>query len=496
MDDLLQYTPAPKKRKSKMGRNIFIMLFVIVLLVGAVIGTTQLLKRKDPKTDPRLLLTPSTAKKTDIKTVDMTLQNGTILHFYYKSMGTTNNWTIRGYEKSDFNQYRFDELLSTLTGTKATAVVNDNTSPSQLSGYGLAKPSATLLVTYQDGKQFTLYLGDQTLDKQSYYCYVKPNARLVMLIETYRARLLMRAEKSYHILPSLIVATDNLQTIDLVRGGKDRLTISAQEEGVSGIGGFILTQPYERGANLSRVTEFIKVVSTLAPNELVTDHPTDLKAYGLDHPRYIVTLKDEFGDGYTLTIGKDRNEESAYCQVKTRDDESDAVYAMMNFDLAALNITALELSEPYIKLVGIQYVDEVVIDGVQKAVMSIERTPMIEGDGTPILDNNGKPKYNMKYFLDDVQVQELAFTKCYQTIVGMMVSGATNEKVTGKSALDITFKRNGGLADLTLKFVPFGTDKLAIIDDLGQSAMYVRKEDVAAMYDTIDKLRRGKLNVE
>nr|MDD6335653.1 DUF4340 domain-containing protein [bacterium] len=468
----------PRKKVNPMVRNLAILCAVVVAVTGLTVLTVQLanLRNADPEDDPRLVL--SSRDAGDVALVQVQTEKFT-LEAYPQGSGSDAVWALKGYEGQALSQYRFEELTQYVAGLKAKEIVEDNPSAERLAEFGLDVPQATVTGTFTDDKTVVYRIGDVTPDDQMYYLQVE-GKKPVFAVDRSVVRFLLRSATGYFSIPNLYLATDTVVLVELKNRGKDLIRIEATpaETSLSGLDSWNIVEPFEHAVNFVTLYDFLQMCSILGPSEMVDEAPQDLSQYGMDDPLTVLTLEDKYGDGYTLTIGDKQGEDRYYCMV----DGSEAVYSMSAYGVDSVQIDAKDLSESFVALIGIKFVDKLTIDGKDKAVMTIQHSQ----------DDQGNDK--AQYFLDGQRMQESASTTFYQSIAGMMASGETGVEIVGEADLTLTFERNSNLSTLTLRFVPYGIDKYAIVDQNNQSLVYVGRDAVDNMYEQLDLYRRGRLN--
>lgn len=88
-----------------------------------------------------------------------------------------------------------------------------------------------------------------------------------------------------------------------------------------------LEQPFEGPADRTRINSFLFRLSTLNGTRRIADSPTNLSQYGLDGPRYVVTITQKDDIKYHLVVGARGPAESG-TYVKRADE--DAVLLITN----------------------------------------------------------------------------------------------------------------------------------------------------------------------
>lgn len=95
------------------------------------------------------------------------------------AQGGDGKWTLKQPEEGPADEVRVQSMISRLASLSSTRTID---SPGNLADFGLATPKAEAKITLQDGKSYSLLVGDETPDKSGYYVKL-PDATSVEVVQ-------------------------------------------------------------------------------------------------------------------------------------------------------------------------------------------------------------------------------------------------------------------------------------------------------------------------
>ncbi|MCL2433380.1 MAG: DUF4340 domain-containing protein [Clostridia bacterium] len=467
-----------------MLKNLIIMLLVLAAVGGLTAGVIAINNnRASVKNNPLTVISQNPKECTGIvvKFSDREFE-------VYKN--NDDRWTIRGFEERGVSHYKLADLCQSVSALAAEELLTETATESDLVAYGLAPPKTSITTEYK-GKTITLELGADTPGGGLTYVKLAGNNKVYMVRQA-KAWLMARPEIGYIAVPSPGYDPDEIVLARIAIRGRPVIELTDDPAAAALISengratAWKLTQPYEHDADATAVRDFFMSCLIIGPSDLIDDQVTGWEHYGLDDPWLTMTMKDVYDDGYTIEVSDEGpTANSRYCRLNGEE----AVYSIYDYQVEQVEIDPRQLVDPFVALVAIKYVDEVRIEGRDSAVFRINREM--------IRNNYGEMEEVREYFLDGQPMQSMASTRFYQTVAGMTTGGETGTTLTATPVLTITFIRETrGLPEITLRYVPYETDKFAVCDETGYSKFYVRAEDIEELYDRLDMYRRGRLNTD
>jgi len=295
--------------------------------------------------------------------------------------------------------------------------------PIDMSIYGLDNAFITTFIS-KEGKEISIEIGNLTPKQDSYYVR-RLGMSEVYTIDSYKGDTLRYGKfdlLSKNLYGTEAISAEDVKSMTFSKAGE--IIFSAEQKPSSA--DWLITGPIpERDANMAELSKFLSWVSTFRAKKFVEEDPTDLKAYGLDSPKYVFdyTINDE-----THRIMLGNKSESEY-------------YGMMEgnnvvFTVDATNLNFVDL--PLKDLVSLFAYIPLIYD-VEKLVIEIDgRTDVLlindsqEEGSTPEFYINGE-----KIEGDD---QEGLFRKYYQSVIGIMGDKIDLVSVpSGEAAVRFTF---------------------------------------------------------
>lgn len=261
---------------------------------------------------------------------------------------------VAKYAKLPIHSTRIDSLCSALASLTASKEVG---TPTDLEAYGLAKPKATMAVTYHDDTVYIVELGDETPLKDGYYLRDKDKGT-VYVVDTSVGEQLLQGDTMY-IGTTLITSP----TVDSEKGGTAAVRdmdlsgtvrakrpfalrmVTTDDKLVDTYASYVLTKPYFKGVDATKLETLTSGMLTLTADKAVVPFPTKEQKteYGFDNPYSVAKLhlavsatvkkdpNDEKSEGvtsyydvreHTVTLGKKDEDGNYYAMV----DDYDVIY--------------------------------------------------------------------------------------------------------------------------------------------------------------------------
>jgi hypothetical protein len=288
-----------------MTRRRIGVLIVGLILLASLGAAFLLLQSSDKESDNDLWLSQhATTEITSIAASDNRIE---------KQMTLTvkgEKWSMDSGEQ--ITQDRIAPLLSSLGYLKAAYRV-DSESASDLGAYGLADPSVTFRVSYEDGSDQAWSIGDSQ-GGQGVYLRGEEDAS-VYLVDDVRADVMMTAVRNFLEVPMDQIDFDKVSGVYITKPGEEQVRLNRSESPRSG-GDFFwrIFSPYSSNADKALVDE---VITTVADEGWVRKSDDAGADVGLDDKSLnVLNLYDSYDRELSITFGAVGGNREADCVIK------------------------------------------------------------------------------------------------------------------------------------------------------------------------------------
>lgn len=433
----------------KKKKNIIILLVVFAVLIGGYVYLS-----KHPKKTPTSTATDNTISlmKTDVKKINQITINSKSGVLNLEKKG--DNWQLKDSPSIKLVQSSVTNIASDFASLSAERIIDKN--PTKLDDYGLATPAVTATATLDDGSKKVILLGNRAPSGPDFYLMVKDDPKVYLVAANVGSNLSATAadlrdktltQVDTTKLSYLKVVNDKARTIEI----KANDSQTDQEKQVN-LSSLILTQPYSRnfGIDSTKLQTILQGFPTFQISEVVEDNAKDLSKYGLDKPKYDVTLSDTDKNNLHLQIGNNKDSDYTYFKL----DGSNTVYTMTGSNIEALNIDPLKIVTSFVYLVNIDDVDKIVVNSPGKEnVMALSRT-------TQKAQKSGDTDTTTTtYTLDGKNVVEDKFKTFYQELVGLGIDAENDKQIPENPEITTTFTLNKGNNKVDkIEYCPYNDD--------------------------------------
>ena len=389
-------------------------------------------------------------------------------------------------------QFALDQTKAGYIASSCTYLYVYDVAPStdDLSQFGLDEPQATVAITYTDGSVKTLQLGSEAPTGSRYYMKVdgEPN---IYTVFTSSGNRFLSTLASLHIIPEWRFAQEDIMRSVLVRPDGATVEVARTDDASIGISSVRLTQPFEYEANSEAVYDYFTSIAQLKASAFEADPtPATIGLYGLDEPRYTISV---YGDDEMLLrieVGADKNADSTYVRL-----DDGAVYLMNRASLDFLKgITAAELADRFANIINILRVDTLTIQGLGvDDQMNIVRTPALNADGSAKLDNSGNPVNEETFTINGQPCDESTFRKLYQIIIGTRIDGLVQQDSVSADVapeLTVTYTLNVSPVPETIEYISYDAVNYAVRRN-GVTLFYIMKSRVQMIPDALKAYHEG-----
>lgn len=366
---------------SKKVRTIIIGASVLVVLIAAVVGLVIWKASIDAKNNAS---TQSDANANAISLINEDYT--TITSADIKN--ATGEYTIvpngdGGFKIDSLNgitqlEYLYTETLQDLSRLSATQVVEENCT--DLTKYGLLKPTCSVKVKYSSGKEYTVYVGGTSADKGSKYMRLGDEKKVYAIASSSLANLEFTIDKYLNLQVTTPFDESDQSTIPNVNYmyvsrpdlTKPIILDTMSDEEIklnTGMRSHVkLTSPIEALINETPAQTWVYGNFGIVAEGVKVSHPTaaQKKEYGFDSPAAVLKMKYNDKEQFTLTVGKGikgtgdkANTIVSYYLMK---DGVDQIYICKASDLVFLTIKPDTLMSSMIICPAVDSVDNVSVN--------------------------------------------------------------------------------------------------------------------------------------
>ena len=462
------------------------VICVIVLSLGAWAITTLV---PEPEVEGEVKTTLTKRNADDVTKMVITGSNGTVMTMVPGENGPSGDWMILEMEGQMIEPQRILSLKRYMANLVTEATVIEDTA--DLAQFGLETPQSIVTVTYKDGETFTLELGNQFVTNQNYYAKL-PNSNTVYALPYITGMLMEAKPTNYRELSLFSVNGERGTSLEFVHRGEAPVLLKAQYDRAGATySSWVFETPYKLEASGTSVTEFTKKLASIFPSSMVA-MDVNLADYGLDDPELLVHYIDYNGNEFYMEFG-DYNPEGTHRYVRVAPDTNEVFLVYKDVADTAFTST-VTLLDWFTNLVTAAATDKIEIQiGATKYTMHAERTEQIGEDGKVKLKENGDIDYIEHFFLDGKEVDSSDYRTAFQTIVGITMNGAVDEKVADNEiapAVLINYTLNKTPFNITVEYRPYDIVHYAVSRD-GERGFYVRKDAVDKIQPALEALAKA-----
>ncbi len=481
------------------SRNIIILVVVLALLAGSYLF---LANRPEPEdTEPvNKKISLLRFDKNDISKMELNNEHGQlVIHRVEKEVEeekdgkkekvTKAMWEVEYPHEIAIKQTSVDDVAYSFANLEAERIIEEET-PEDLTPYGLADPEAVAHVSLQDGTKHTVYVGSKTPAGNTYYLMLDDDPKIYEVWlshgDHFKYAIDDLRDKS---LPSVDAMDFAYLKIDKKDGRPIEITLNdkqSDEQASFGLGLWKMIKPYKEpmGVDGDAIQKFLESVPTFTIQEFVEDGVEDFAKYGLDEESATEFIFKDSENTLHLILGKEYGEGKVYF----RTPDSQSVYGMDKSKLDFMDIKPFKLVEKFAYIVSIDDVDKVVIEGKGKSfTLSMERET-IKAE-----NEDEEDEVVTTYFADGQEVEEKAFKKAYQSIIGILADNETDKEPEGDPEIRTIFYLNKGKnREVHINYVPYDNDFYTVFRS-GKAEFVVNKARVHKMLDDMEALIQGTI---
>ena len=336
-----------------------------------------------------------------------------------------------------------------------------------LAQYGFDQPYAAVAMTLQNGETHTIYMGNPVSADNARYVRVDDSADVYLAAETMCSALICSVNTlRYAVWDAL--EPEEVQAFRLERDGE---VIAIQRKTEEHINAYTLeewemTEPYQKDVNSEIFNTMVIEPMNFGALDYVEDAPASYAPYGLDNPRYRVTVTKTDGGVFDILLGL---EQDGMLYAKLPD--APTVFTVNSTGAAFRDYSAVYLLESLVfsrRAAAVDHIDFRV--GGRDYVLTF-RT---EGGQTT-------------YYAGDYEKDAAEFLEVYRTLIAAIIAGEAAPDQIGAELCSYTFHYNNGTPSETVVFYEYGA-RYAAVSVNGTADFFVRRSDVQAMIDGVQSL--------
>mgnify|MGYP000072956176 CR=1 FL=1 len=197
-----------------------------------------------------------------------------------------------------------EAFLSEIENLKKTRVVEEN--PKDLSIYGLSTPLLKIHFRFENKKEETLFLGDESPMGGNLYIK-RENYPAVMMTPATKSQF----EKSVYNFRDKTLLNFSTGTIKRIQIISEKKNLELKKKGaVWAISGDIGAQ-----GDKDAIMNFLQSIQFSRVREFVDENLDSLESYGLNPPKLKLILESEKGEIHTLSLGNPKEENGYFCKI-------------------------------------------------------------------------------------------------------------------------------------------------------------------------------------
>ena len=447
----------PKKKRRWLV--VLSSLLAVAILVG---GTFAVIKFIPEKEDPNNLTSTSSGsssgssmgkievlsiKRDNLDKITVTNGNGNFNFYSEKtnagsgeSASSTTSWYLEGYEKNVTSSSTISSKIGSVISINATREITKLTEAE----CGLDKPVVTVNISETNNKTTTVYLGNESADKNGCYLKLSDSDKIYLVSSDIKSDMNFTALDLADTSSMPAIETDDPEYRDSESGllTFDSLEISGKnfeqplhiipnnENEISSFAQFIITSPQKRAANnVDKVFQLFNYGLAVSGAYTFDVSANSLAATGLDNPDIVVTMKIKDN---SLTYKFKLQEDGYYAAI------CDGSTVIKKVDAASLEFKDFTSTDFYGTSICLHAIDDLkrftFRKGDKSYVFDIEKNPDEESDEKYIITIEGKT------------VKSLTFQNFYQECVGLTAADFNVKNIDGQPDFSIiyTFKDDIG----------------------------------------------------
>lgn len=321
----------------KQIRYIIIAGIILAILIGALVFLLTMPNKEDESTSSTSSNTATTLIEQATGNIEkIVVQNsgGTYTLMGYgaqveskvESSGETSTvtttemvFTMQEHSSYLIDKDKSDALAYDCANLVASKVVNANNNPD--SDYGLDKPRATVTVSFSDGSEKTIKVGNDVPGGKSAYIRMGDSNKIyVVALDSVNSMLVEKLQMFDKTILNSLSDDETLSLLSVTGSGRKK-ALKLEKKAFSNISSYYLSSPNQAACDADKIESLCN--SSLFP--LVADSvaaidvkESELSKYSLDKPYYILDAKTSTRS-YKILVSKPDKDENCYIMLNGAD---------------------------------------------------------------------------------------------------------------------------------------------------------------------------------
>ena len=446
----------------KQFRNILILFLVIVLLGVGLYAVTKFEPKTEETATPSLPPTVSIFKTEKAKILSLTITNPDESYTLVKN---GENWQVSGKPEVMLSYSRVESLLYECANITGSDLVAENVQ--DFSQYGLDTPERTVEIYLDGGEVKKVLIGNTAFEYSVSYLMVEGETTVYTKSTSGCKNLTCNLEE---LMDTAIYSMngEDFGRVTLARDGGETIVLertAIMADGEEPSYQWNMLKPVEKEGNSYLIEQdFMPNLLSQTAVQVIPVPGAD-KNYGFDKPSAVYTIEShDKSAAYTVTVGKSEGT-NTYLRLKG----NQAVFLVATDKLSFLEYGYIDLVNKLIHLENIKEVSGVTLRGLGSTYRM------------QISDEN------KQYMVNGIKIEEEAFRKVYQAVIGLTMDGFTDSSApsAGDVAFTITYdKVNGGQ---TIVSCYHYDDRNYLVQINGKGNTLIRKKQIDNMLSTVEK---------
>ena len=444
----------------RIKNKIIFLAALIVLLIAAIITLSYFsIKNNNEQALENIQPVQIINIKTAVKGFAVTNNDGVYNVIYADGV-----WFSPENPNAFLNSEHINSLVTTLSTLNAIPV---ETNAADFSKYGLDKSNTKFEFTDENGSTYKLNFGDKAPTGDGYYLYVNDTKDVYMLsMEQYN--LLCGGLDTLRNNKLLSIKVEDLYSISITNA-KTSFTIGPKmvnDPNAHSSSQWEMSTPYLKEVNKYIFETNILKKLDFTIYDFVDDNPSDYSKYGLDNPKYKISL----------TTNRTWNIHLGNTFVSTDGNKTKLIYMMIE---GLPNVFAIKDEQvSYKDYTPVDLLDPLVFSRIISCVDTIVYKDANNSHTLKIKEPN--------FYIDEKSANEEKFRDMYNKIISPTILGEVNGNI-GTEMCSFEFNYNTGTPSETLVFYEYG-ELYAAAKVNGRVEFYVKRSGVNDMMNAINKL--------
>ncbi len=472
-----------KKKKKNIVTIIFLLL--VLILAGASYGMLKSRndriekeKEEEESEDSKIMLNDFEAESI----VNISITSPDENFVFVKEEDT---WILQGEEDYPLSQSKLTSMAAGIAKLSVERLVVEN--PEDLSEYGLEQPSILVKAVTNEGKEYTLQIGDKLATDTDYYGIATDDSTVYVIPMATRTRYVVTKDDLFDIESSPSITADNIREVKVTSEAFGDFHMVYDENNPMDYSGtesypWYIPEGYVNPMNMDNTmtNEVLSNYTVFSFSEGIDYKRENQKKYGLTNPsakvfvKYLSTNGEEMT--YTLLVGDTDTDGNYYVSPEG----SERTY-LMTKDAVEKKIKIEDkdsLISKFTHMINILNVEKVLVSSSSESkVYEIKRTDNIDSDGNTTTTET--------FFVDGEEAEETEFRSIYQKMIGLKMAEPLKEavNVAEESVLTLTFIKTDG-DELIVEYHPYSEERYTVTVN-GKTSVLADKSEIDSFIETI-----------